>query len=159
MKKAGYFPWMGLIPLVLGAIYIRSVGIPWFGGILFTVLPWATVAIWVWLGHCCGRDGHRWLTSVLCGHWGVALVAVCAVWQFGLLSSEARDLPVALFGQYLVGLVPLVIPVVVRFIMVEHTIESTPMILYGTLMTAVALIALFSLGYWFGRKRKEEKFP
>ena len=157
MKKTGYFPWIGLIPIVFGSLYVHSVSIPIIGSLLFMLIPWAIAVSWLWIGYCCGRDGRTWFTSVLVGHWGVLIIVLCAIWQFGCLPDESRNMILAVFAQYLIGLVPGVIPLVVRFTMVDNTISSLPIILWGTPATAVMLVILFSLGFWFGRRKGVEQ--
>ena len=90
MKRSHYFPWMGLIPLVLGGCYVYSAAIPVVGTLLFTLLPWLMVLTWAWLGMDCGRQRRPFWLSLLAGHWGVLLSVLCGAWQFWLVDDAAR---------------------------------------------------------------------
>ena len=79
MKRSHYFPWMGLIPLVLGGCYVYSTAIPVVGTLLFTLLPWLMVLTWAWLGMDCGRQRRPF--------WGCSS---CGCWR-GICGCETRD--------------------------------------------------------------------
>ena len=83
------------------------------------------------------------------------LVAACAVWQFALIPDERRSLALSVFAQYLFGLVPGVVRLVVPLIERNNTISSAPLIALGTPMSALALLLLFSLGYSLGWRSRQ----
>ena len=151
MKKSSLYPLMGFLPLVIGFFYIRTAAFPLLGPLFFTALPWVMVFLWVRAGWRCGVDGRGWLRSAAVAHWAVLLVSVCAVWQFALIPDERRSLALYVFAQYLFGLVPGVVRVVVPLVERNNTISSGPLIALGTPMSALSLLLLFSLGW---RKRQ-----
>ena len=106
MKRSHYFPWMGLIPLVLGGCYVYSTAIPVVGTLLFTLLPLAHGADLGLAG-----DGLRAAEAALLAQppgrpLGVLLSVLCGAWQFWLVDDAARSIPIALFGQFISGVVP-----------------------------------------------------
>ena len=155
MKKSPLFPLMGFLPLVMGFFYIRTAAFPLLGTLLFTALPWVMVALWLRAGWRCGAAGRGWLRSAIVAHWSVLLVAACAVWQFALIPDERRSLALSVFAQYLFGLVPGVVRLVVPLIERNNTISSGPLIALGTPMSALALLLLFSLGYSLGWRSRQ----
>ena len=155
MKKSPLFPLMGFLPLVMGFFYIRTAAFPLLGTLFFTALPWVMVALWVRAGWRCGAAGRGWLRSAIVAHWSVLLVAACAVWQFALIPDERRSLALSVFAQYLFGLVPGVVRLVVPLIEWNNTISSGPLIALGTPMSALALLLLFSLGYSLGWRSRQ----
>ena len=151
MKKQILFLF-GLIPLAAGLLYVCSPMITSVEMILFMVLPWAVSLAWIWVGHRCGRDGQTWLRSVACCHWAVLLIVLCAVWQFGFTGPEAQNSVLVLLGQTLTGLVPGVFPLVAALTAVGDTVSGTAVMLWGAPATGIALVLLFSLGFWLGTK-------
>ena len=145
MKKSSLYPLMGFLPLVIGFFYIRTAAFPLLGPLFFTALPWVMVFLWVRAGWRCGVDGRGWLRSAAVAHWAVLLVSVCAVWQFALIPDERRSLALSVFAQYLFGLVPGVIRVVVPLVERNHTISSGPLIALGAPMSGLAPLLLVSL--------------
>ena len=121
MKRSHYFPWMGLIPLALGGCYVYSTAIPVVGTLLFTLLPWLMVLTWAWLGMDCGRQRRPFWLSLLAGHWGVLLSVLCGAWQFWLVDDAARSIPIALFGQFISGVVPGAMMLVTPLCIVDGT--------------------------------------
>ena len=152
MKKSSLYPLMGFLPLVIGFFYIRTAAFPLLGPLFFTALPWVMVFLWVRAGWRCGVDGRGWLRSAAVAHWAVLLVSVCAVWQFALVPDEGRSLALSVFAQYLFGLVPGVVRVVVPLVERNNTISSGP-------MSALALLLLFSLGYSLGWRKRQLPAP
>ena len=159
MKKSSLYPLMGLLPLVIGFFYIRPAAFPLLGPLFFTALPWVMVFLWVRAGWRCGIDGRGWLRSAAVAHWAVLLVSVCAVWQFALVPDEGRSLALSVFAQYLFGLVPGVVRVVVPLVERNNTISSGPLIALSTPMSALALLLLFSLGYSLGWRKPQLPAP
>ena len=117
------------------------------------------VFLWVRAGWRCGVDGRGWLRSAAVAHWAVLLVSVCAVWQFALIPDEGRSLALSVFAQYLFGLVPGVVRVVVPLMERNNTISSCPLIALGTPMSALSLLLLFSLGYSLGWRKRQLPAP
>ena len=152
MKKSSLYPLMGFLPLVIGFFYIRTAAFPLLGPLFFTALPWVMVFLWVRAGWRCGVDGRGWLRSAAVAHWAVLLVSVCAVWQFALVPDEGRSLALSVFAQYLFGLVPGVVRVVVPLVERNNTISSGP-------MSALALLLLCSLGYSLGWRKRQLPAP
>ena len=159
MKKSPLFPLMGFLPLGIGFFYIRTAAFPLLGPLFFTALPWVMVCLWVRAGWRCGVDGRGWLRSAAVAHWAVLLVSVCAVWQFALIPDEGRSLALSVFAQYLFGLVPGVVLVVVPLVERNNTISSGPLIALGTPMSALSLLLLFSLGYSLGWRKRQLPAP
>ena len=159
MKKSSLYPLMGFLPLVIGFFYIRTAAFPLLGPLFFTALPWVMVFLWVRAGWRCGIDGRGWLRSAAVAHWAVLLVSVCAVWQFALVPDEGRSLALSVFAQYLFGLVPWVVRVVVPLVERNNTISSGPLIALSTPMSALALLLLFSLGYSLGWRKRQLPAP
>ena len=159
MKKFPLYPLMGFLPLVMGFFYIRTAVFPLLGPLFFAALPWVMVFLWVRAGWRCGAAGRGWLRSAAVAHWSVLLVSVCAVWQFALIPDERRSLALSVLAQYLFGLVPGVIRVVVPLVERNNTLSSAPLIALGTPMSALALLLLFSLGYSLGWRKRQLPDP
>lgn len=152
MKRSHYFPWMGLIPLVLGGCYVYSAAIPVVGTLLFTLLPWLMVLAWAWLGMDCGRQRRPFWLSLLAGHWGVLLSVLCGAWQFWLVDDAARSIPIALFGQFISGVVPGAMMLVPPLCIVDGTYMGSLLVVWGGIASAVLLILIFTVSYWLGRR-------
>ena len=75
--------------------------------------------------------------------------------QFALIPDERRSLALSVFAQYLFGLVPGVVRLVVPLVERNNTISSAPLIALGTPMSALALLLLFSLGYSLGWRSRQ----
>ena len=152
MKRSHYFPWMGLIPLVLGGCYVYSTAIPVVGTLLFTLLPWLMVLTWAWLGMDCGRQRRPFWLSLLAGHWGALLSVLCGVWQFWLVDDAARSIPIALFGQFISGVVPGAMMLATPQCIVDGTYMGSLLVVWGGIASAVLLILIFTVSYWVGRR-------
>ena len=144
MKRSHYFPWMGLIPLALGGCYVYSTAIPVVGTLLFTLLPWLMVLTWAWLGMDCGRQRRPFWLSLLAGPWGVLLSVLCGAWQFWLVDDAARSIPIALFGQFISGVVPGAMMLVTPLCIVDGTYMGSLLVVWGGIASAVLLILTFS---------------
>ena len=131
---------MGLIPLALGGCYVYSVAIPVVGTLLFTLLPWVMVLAWAWLGMDCGRQRRPFWLSLLAGHWGVLLSVLCGAWQFWLVDDAARSIPIALFGQFISGVVPGAMMLVTPLCIVDGTYMGSLLVVWGGIASAVLLI-------------------
>lgn len=138
MKRSHYFPWMGLIPLALGGCYVYSVAIPVVGTLLFTLLPWVMVLAWAWLGMDCGRQRRPFWLNLLAGHWGALLSVLCGVWQFWLVDDAARSIPIALFGQFISGVVPGAMMLVTPLCIVDGTYMGSLLVVWGGIASAGA---------------------
>lgn len=139
MKRSHYFPWMGLIPLVLGGCYVYSAAIPVVGTLLFTLLPWLMVLAWAWLGMDWRRQRRPFWLSLLAGHWGVLLSVLCGAWQFWLVDDAARSIPIALFGQFISGVVPGAMMLVTPLCIVDGTYMGSLLVVWGGIASAVLL--------------------
>lgn len=148
MKRISWFPLIGLVPILLGFCYVHLVYVP----VVWALIPWCMTAVWLWAGWRCGRGGRGWLVSVLAGHWGVLLMVLCALWQYGVLNGAGQSVPLAVFAQYLVGLVPGVMRLLMPFWNVGGVIESTRVILICVPATAAALVLLFSAAFFLGKR-------
>ena len=154
MRSIGYFPWIGLFPTMMGVVFALAPAVPGFGTFLYMALPPVTVLLWFLIGRRCGRDGYLYRWSVLSGHWGVAQILLVALWQWGLVADEARNATLAVFSQLLMGLVPGIVTLVMPFCMEGDKYVSSQVILWSTAATALALVLIFSIGYWFGLQKR-----
>ena len=122
------------------------------GTLLFTLLPWVMVLAWAWLGMDCGRQRRPFWLSLLAGHWGVLLSVLCGAWQFWLVDDAARSIPIALFGQFISGVVPGAMMLVTPLCIVDGTYMGSLLVVWGGIASAVLLILIFTVSYWVGRR-------
>lgn len=122
------------------------------GTLLFTLLPWLMVLTWAWLGMDCGRQRRPFWLSLLAGHWGVLLSVLCGAWQFWLVDDAARSIPIALFGQFISGVVPGAMMLVTPLCIVDGTYMGSLLVVWGGIASAVLLILIFTVSYWVGRR-------
>ena len=155
MGNIGYFPWMGLFPILGGLLFAFSAAIPGVGIVLYAAIPWAMTVLWVWLGRRCARDGCKYAWSLLSAHWGVAQVLLVAVWQWGLLEEGARNASFSGYSQILFGVLPCVVQVILPMCRVGDTYDGRLAILWGTAATAAAFLVLFTIGYRWGKRDRK----
>lgn len=80
------------------------------------------------------------------------LSVLCGAWQFWLVDDAARSIPIALFGQFISGVVPGAMMLVTPLCIVDGTYMGSLLVVWGGIASAVLLILIFTVSYWVGRR-------
>lgn len=112
----------------------------------------AAIVFCLWLGRRCGRSGRGCPSSLLLTQWPSLVSFALYVWQFWFVTDEARSSLLAGLGQYPgIPLLSLTSRLVAPFSGHDWALPETTA---AIALSLVLLAALFSLGFWWGRRSR-----
>ena len=83
---------------------------------------------------------------------GEVLMASLKNAGFETVDDAARSIPIALFGQFISGVVPGAMMLVTPLCIVDGTYMGSLLVVWGGIASAVLLILIFTVSYWVGRR-------
>ena len=115
----------------------------------------AAIVFCLWLGRRCGWSERSYPASLLLTQWPSPVSFALYVWQFWFVTDEARSFLWAGLGQYPAGpLLSLASRLVWPFAGSSWGLPETTA---ATVLSLVLLAALFSLGFWWGRRQQKRE--
>ena len=149
---------LALVPGVWGWLCNHLMSMSLTGGpaflltLVFYVQAPAAIVFCLWLGRRCGRSERGYPASLLLTQWPSPVSFALYVWQFWFVSGEARSSLLAGLGQYPAA--PLFSPAARLVGPFAGSSWGTPETTAATALSLVLLAALFSLGFWWGRRSR-----
>jgi hypothetical protein len=144
---------LSLVPIVVGYIVNVTLLLPVIGMFSFYVLPLLTTAFWFYLGRQYARTDWKTIPAILIGNAGGILSLLVYLWQFLLVSDEARILPLAGASQMFSASVPtyLLARIALLFESQPNYIGRTSMVALQVL-SLIYMILVFSAGVLWEKK-------
>ena len=152
---------LALVPGVLGWLCNLLMAASLTGGpaflltLAFYIQAPAAIVFCLWLGRRCGWSERSYPASLLLTQWPSLVSFALYVWQFWFVTDEARSSLLAGLGQYPAGpLLSLASRLVWPFAGSSWGLPETTA---ATVLSLVLLAALFSLGFWWGRRQQKRE--
>ena len=142
------------VPIPVGYLINRNIRTPVVGMLLFYVAPLAVTVFWFWLGNQYSKTNWGAVPSVLTGSATGFLSVALYLWQFLGESGETRNLALAELSQMYFTATP-------QYLLIRLTM---PFDVFGDVsslalqvISLVFMIAVFTAGYFWGKKHRAEK--
>lgn len=161
---------LALVPGVLGwmlnfllsqSIRIFNAGLP---GALYNLLFWgayllpavATIVFCLWLGRRCSRERVSFPKFLLCTQWFSVVSLGLYTWQNFFVSDESRSIFLTGLAQALAAPLILFSSRVVVLLDTDRVFDR-PEFWAINALSLVLLALLYIAGYWWGRRRQQER--
>ena len=148
---------LALVPGLIG--YLANLLVSWTltgpGWVFMTVFYLQTLLAAVfclWLGRRCARSRHAFPAALAASQWANALSFLLYLWQFHLCDDAGRSFFWALLAQCPAG--PLLFWAMRIVMPFSGGTWAQPETTIATALSLVFLAVLFSLGFWWGRRKK-----
>ena len=146
-------PVPGLIGYLVNSLLSRTLSGPaWAFAAAFYLQAPLTAVFCLWPGYRCARSRHAFPAALAASQWANALSFLLYLWQFHLCDDAGRSFFWAILSQCPAGpLLSLAMRIVIPF---SGGTWAQPETTIATALSLVFLAILFSLGFWWGRRKK-----
>lgn len=143
----------GFIGYLVNSLLSRILSGPaWAFAAAFYLQAPLTAVFCLWLGYRCARSRHAFPAALAASQWANALSFLLYLWQFHLCDDAGRSFFWALLAQCPAG--PLLFWAMRIVMPFSGGTWAQPETTIATALSLVFLAVLFSLGFWWGRRKK-----
>jgi hypothetical protein len=151
---------LSFVPIVVGYIVNITLLLPVIGMLSFYVLPLLTTAFWFYLGRQYVRTGWKPVSAIVIGNAPGIISLFVYLWQFLLVTDEARNLTLAGAAQMFSASAPtwLLARIAILFENQPNYIGNVSMVALQVI-SLIYMILVFSAGVlWEKKTQKTEAF-
>ncbi len=134
-----------LVPILIGWLINVFIYIPKVGMALFYVLPFVVLVFWFWLGRQYAKTDWSPLSAIIIGSASGLISLVLYIWQFHIITEEARNILIAALSQMYFAAVP------------EWIFARSGIYIVIHIIALVLMIAVFAFGYITRKKHRKQK--
>lgn len=136
-----------LVPILIGWLINVFIHVPKVGMALLYVLPFVVLVFWFWLGRQYAKTDWRPLSAIIIGSASGLISLALYIWQFHIITEEARNIFLAALSQMYFAAVP------------EWIFAGIGIYIYLVLhiIALVLMIAVFTFGYLTGRSAENNE--
>ena len=124
-----------LVPILIGWLINVFIYVPKVGMALFYVLPFVVLVFWFWLGRQYAKTDWSPLSAIIIGSASGLISLVLYIWQFHIITEEARNILIAALSQMYFAAVP------------EWIFARSGIYIVIHIIALVLMIAVFAFGY------------
>ena len=156
MKKSALVL-LTFVPIVVGYLVNITLLLPVIGMLIYYVLPLLTTVFWFYLGRQYARSGWKTIPSILIGNATGILSLLVYLWQFLLVTDEARNLTLAGASQMFSASAPmyLLARIAILFESQPNYIGRASMVALQV-VSVIYMIAVFCAGMLWEKKNMKK---
>ena len=146
------------VPIVVGYLVNITLLLPVIGMLGFYVLPLLTTVFWFYLGRQYARSDWKTIPAILIGNATGIISLLVYLWQFLLVTEEARNLPLAGASQMFSASVPtwLLARIAILFESQPNYIGRASMVALQVI-SVIYMLAVFCAGMLWEKKNRNKR--